>query len=203
MDIHELTAAYAIDALDAAEAEAYEEHLSQCEQCRTELAELKEAATALAFGAAAPAPPARLRGAILEAAAAERSNVIPLARRRWVTRGFAVAAAAAAFVAVGFAVSGLQSGPGVVSAVVVLDSNRAATLEVTGLRAAPRGETYETWVIPAAGAPRPAGLFAGGENGSFMRLRGVVPRHSVVAVTLEPAGGVSSPTTVPILSTRT
>ena len=70
MDAHDLTAAYALDALDPDEAEAYERHLSQCEECREQLAELNETATALAFTTVAPAPPARLRASILDAAAA-------------------------------------------------------------------------------------------------------------------------------------
>jgi anti-sigma-K factor RskA len=204
MDVHDLTAAYALDALDGEEAEAYERHLGQCEQCRAQLAELNETAAALAFGAIAPAPPPRLRGAILAAAAAERSNVVPLARRRWVARGLAVAAAAAACVAVGFGVAATRSnGPRThVVAVVLLDANRAATLRVSGLAAAPQGKTYEAWVIPPAGRPQRAGIFAGGGSTS-VRLRGTVPEHAVVAVTLERAGGVSSPTTTPILSART
>ena len=109
MDAHDLTAAYALDALAPDEAEAYERHLSQCEECREQLAELNETATALAFATVAPAPPARLRASILDAAAAERTNVVPLLRRRWVARGLAVAAAAAACIAVGLAVSLSQS----------------------------------------------------------------------------------------------
>src|SRR6266566_443431 len=105
MDVHDLTAAYALDALDGDEAEAYELHLGQCEDCRAQLAELNETAGALAYGTIASVPPPRLREAILEQAAAERSNVVPLLRRRWVVRGLAVAAAAAACIVVGFAVS--------------------------------------------------------------------------------------------------
>ena len=86
MDLHELTAAYALDALDADEAEAYEGHLGQCEECREQLAELNDTAASLAFATVAPAPPPRLRAAILDQAAAERTNVVPLRRRRWVTR---------------------------------------------------------------------------------------------------------------------
>jgi anti-sigma-K factor RskA len=201
MDPHELTAAYALDALDPDEAEAYERHLGQCEQCRAQLAELNETAGALAFGAVAPAPPPRLRSAILEAAAAERSNVVPFVRRRWVARGLAVAAAAAACVAVGVGVSLTQSNRKLV-AVVVLGPNRTATLHVSGLGTAPHGKTYEAWVIPASAAPRPAGLFPGGA-GTTVRLKVAVPRHAVVAVTVERAGGVSSPTGSPIISTST
>jgi anti-sigma-K factor RskA len=203
MDPHELTAAYALDALDPEEAEAYERHLSQCEECREQLAELNESAAALAFGAVAPAPPTRLRASILDAAAAERTNVVPLLRRRWVARGLAVAAAAVACIAVGLAVSLSQSnGTKTVTASVVLGQNRTATLHVSGLSAAPSGKTYEAWVIPPGGAPRPAALFPGGAD-TTTHLPGKVPADAVVAVTLERAGGVNKPTTTPIVSVGT
>ena len=38
--LHDLTAAYALDALDDEDARAYEEHLAHCERCRDELASL-------------------------------------------------------------------------------------------------------------------------------------------------------------------
>jgi len=201
MDLHDLTAAYALDALDPDEAEAYERHLSQCEECREQLADLNETAGSLAFGTVAPAPPAHLRGAILDAAAAERSNVVPLLRRRWVARGLAVAAAAAACVVVGLAVSLSQSSNTRV-VTVVLGANRTATLHITGLSSAPSGKTYEAWVIPKGTAPRPAALFSGGGSTS-VHLSGTVPPNAVVAVTLERAGGVPAPTTTPIFAAST
>jgi anti-sigma-K factor RskA len=201
MDPHDLTAAYALDALDPDEAEAYERHLSQCEECREQLAELNETAAALAFGTAAPAPPARLRTSILDAAAAERSNVVPLLRRRWVARGLAVAAAAAACIVVGLAVSLSQSSAPPQKWTVAVGSNGKATLSVSGLGAAPEGKTYEAWVIPSGQAPRSAGLFSG--STSAMQLHGTVPQHAVVAVTVEPAGGSNKPTTQPIFSVPT
>ena len=203
MDAHDLTAAYALDALAPDEAEAYERHLSQCEECREQLAELNETATALAFATVAPAPPARLRASTLDAAAAERTNVVPLLRRRWVSRGLAVAAAAAACIAVGLAVSLSQSSqPETVTASVVLGPNRTATLHISGLSAAPSGKTYEAWVIPKGGSPRPAGLFPGGGS-TTVRLRGTVPRNAQVAVTRERAGGASTPTPPVLFSTPT
>jgi anti-sigma-K factor RskA len=202
MDLHELTAAYALDALAPDEAEAYERHLSQCEECREQLAELNETATALAFGTVAPAPPARLRVAILDAAAAERSNVIPLLQRRWMARGLAVAAAATACVAVGLGVSLSQSShTRNVTWAVVLGPNGKATLDVSGLATAPSGKTYEAWIIPKTGSPRPAGLFSGGS--ATVHLRGPVPRKAVLAVTVERAGGTRAPTTTPIFAART
>jgi anti-sigma-K factor RskA len=200
MDLHDLTAAYALDALDPDEAEAYERHLAQCEECREQLAELSGTATALAFGTVSPAPPTRLRASILDAAAAERTNVVPLLRRRWVARGLAVAAAAVACVVVGLAVSLRHSSQTQVFSVVVRDGH--ATLHASGLSTAPRGKTYEAWVIPTSGAARRAGLFPGGAS-TTLHLRGAVPRDSVVAVTVERTGGVDKPTTSPIFSTQT
>ena len=40
MDLHDLTAGYALDALDPDERARYEEHLASCERCRDELQEL-------------------------------------------------------------------------------------------------------------------------------------------------------------------
>ena len=201
MDLHDLTAAYALDALEPAEAEAYERHLGQCEECRRQLAELNEPAAALAFGTVAPVPPPRLRAAILEQAAAERSNVVPLVRRRWVARGLAVAAAAAACVAVGIGVSLSQSSE-TRTFTVVVDRLGNGTLSVSGLPAAPNGKTYEAWVIPAGGNAKPAGLFPGGAA-TTLQLRPRGPPHAVGAVTLERAGGVDKPTLPPKLSAQT
>ena len=195
MDHHDLTAAYALDALDADEAEAYERHLGQCEECRAQLAELNEGAAALAFATVAPVPPVRLRAAILDAAAAERSNVVPLLRRRWVARGMAVAAAAAACIAVGLAVSLSQSNH-TRTFTLMIGPHGTAQLQVTGLSAAPSGKTYEAWVVPTGRSPRPAALFPGGRS-TNVRLRGTVPKKAVVAVTVEPAGGSKQPTTKP------
>jgi anti-sigma-K factor RskA len=201
MDLHELTAAYALDALDADESEAYERHLGQCEECREELAGLNETASALAFATVAPAPPPRLRAAILEQAGSERSNVIPLFRRRWVARGLYVAAAAAACVVVGLVVAlSRSSHTQYVGLGVLRDANGNVTLTVSGLDAAPHGKTYEAWVIQGSTA-KPAGLFSG--RSTTVRLRGTVPRDAVVAVTLERAGGVKAPTMAPIASART
>src|SRR5260221_504011 len=92
-ELHELTAAYALDALDADEERAYEAHLAGCERCQDELASLSSTATALAYAAGEVAPPEALRGRILEAARAERTNVVPLRpreRRPWLANAAAI-----------------------------------------------------------------------------------------------------------------
>jgi len=204
MDLHDLTAAYALDALDPDEVEAYEAHLAQCDRCREELAELSETATALAFGVDSPAPPARLREAILDAAAAERTNVVPLPRRARSFRVAVAAAAVAACAALGLGLWGASRSTKTeaISAVVVVGADRHATLTVSGLARAPQGKTYEAWVIPAGCHARPAGLFAGGRT-SVVHLRGTVPSGAVVAATVERAGGTSAPTTTPVVTATT
>ncbi len=201
-DLHELTAAYALDALDATDAEAYEAHLGQCERCREELATLGEAATALAWATDAPAPPARLRASILDAAAAERGNVVPLpVRKQWVYRATASVAAVAASIALGLGVW-IATGSTTtrsVSAVLVVGGDRHATLQVSGLASAPAGKTYEAWVIPHGLSPQPAGLFSGSGT---VRLRQTVPPNAVVAVTLERSGGAKAPTRTPLLTAQ-
>ena len=92
-EIHELSAAYAIDALDAGELEAFEEHLARCPECRENVASFQAAAAELAYDADAPAPAPVLRNRILTQAASERPSVAaPPPRRRW---AFPVAATAA------------------------------------------------------------------------------------------------------------
>src|SRR5271167_915969 len=92
--IHDLSAAYALDALDPDEVEAFEEHLATCESCRDAVADFSSVAAELAFAGAPADPPPALRGRILEAARAERPNVVPL-RPRWRSPLVAVAAVAA------------------------------------------------------------------------------------------------------------
>ena len=65
-----------------------------------------------------------------------------------------------------------------------------------GVAAAPKGKTYEAWVIKD-GVTKPAGLFS---NGQDVLLTQPVERGAVVAVTVEPAGGSPQPTRKPFVS---
>jgi len=233
MDVHDLTAAYALDALDADERDRYEAHLAQCERCRGELATLGEATTALALAVPAPAPPARLRSRILDAAAAERANVVPLSMRRvWLTRATAAAASVAACAAIGLGVWGATLSNDLANqkalnaqneratqilldpasqktnlrggrGMVAIDATGRGVLVVDRLPAAPSGKTYEAWVIPPGGEPQRAGLFKGGGSMTMVPLEKSVPAGSVVAATVERSGGVSKPTATPIFSAQT
>src|SRR5207237_6796471 len=80
--LHDLTAAYALNALDAEEARRYEAHLARCERCQRELADLSESAGALAYATGAPLPSADWRTRIRDRARAERPDVVTLGPRR-------------------------------------------------------------------------------------------------------------------------
>ena len=212
--LHDLTAAYALDALDAADREVYEEHLAGCTHCQEEFAELSLAAGALAYAVEPVSPPPLLRERILDAARAERPNVVPL-RPRWVSPVAAVAAVVAvAAIALGIwnvslhnrlnsAQTALRGVPlkGATGSVVV-GSGGSSALVVANLGPAPAGKTYEAWVVAGKSA-FPAGTFSGGEGTTVVRLTRPVPRGALVAVTVEPAGGSKQPTSKPFIVSST
>jgi anti-sigma-K factor RskA len=226
--LHDLTAAYALDALDPVERREFEAHLARCEQCREELASLSEAATALAYAIEAPAPPPQLRGRILERARAERPNVVPL-RPRW-----AIPAAAAAVISVAAAIAlavwvtslsqrigDLQSqrdrqdrlaavlaSPGAQHHLfagdnqLVVSPNGEAALVFRRLPPARPGRTYEAW-IARQGALKPAGTFDAGDDVTAVPLAKPVPKGATVMVTQEKSGGTDRPTQQPIFTINT
>lgn len=218
-EIHDLTAAYALDALAPADERDFEQHLRHCARCREELAALLETAADLAHAGPVATPPPALRARVLDQVRAERGNVRPL-RPRWaVPVAAAAAVAACAAVALGAWAASLHGrlddrtsalgqrdsvlavlqAPGArrvalaggKGALYVSRTGQAA-LVLAGLPAAPPGKRYEAWVI-AGKAAKPAGLFAGG-SASAVALGPAVGRGSRVGVTLEPAGGSARPT---------
>jgi anti-sigma-K factor RskA len=225
--IHELTAAYALNALDPRDEDVYEEHLRHCGACQHELASLQEAASALAYAAETPRPPSDLRTRILTEAKSERPNVVPL-RPRWTFRAAASVAAVAASVAIALGVwaaslSGQlederEARADVARAAAVLAAADATRIPISGaegilvvaptgeaalvvsrLAPAPEGKTYEAWVIER-GRPKPAGLFEAQADRTVVGLTRPVPRGAIVAVTLERSGGVAQPTGTPLFT---
>ena len=223
--LHDLTAAYALDALDPEDARRYEAHLAHCERCHSELAELSESASALAYATEAPAPPPELRARILDQAKAERPNVVPL-RPRWL-RPVIAAAAVAACAAIGlglwaFSLSGkldrreaalarqervaqilAQPGSHKVSfsrGTLIVGPGGEGALVLNKLAEPGSDRTYEAWVADG-GAPQPAGLFAGGTTVA-VPLEQPVRDGATVMVTEEKAGGTEAPSRAPFLNVR-
>ena len=232
MDLHDLTAAYALDALDPAERAEYEAHLASCERCRDELEGFWQVSGALARAAGGPEPPAALRERILDQARRERpaeriDNVIPL-RRRYALPAISSVAAVAAVVAVGLGIwaaslsnelddvrGQLATDAGAVQILadperqeleltgadgrLVVSEEGDAAMVISGLEPAPEGKTYEIWVIDD-GKPAPAGLFEAAGDRTVLTLSRPVPDDAIVAVTVEQEGGVSAPTSDPIIT---
>jgi anti-sigma-K factor RskA len=222
--IHELSAAYALDALDPAEEREFEQHLRTCDDCREDVASFEAAAAALAFGVDSPGPPPALRGRILERVASERAVVVPFRRRRVSFGLVSGLAAAAAVVAVGLGIwaaslsNDLDRNRDLVAVLgdpaarsidldgadgrLVVAPEGAAALVVRNLDPAPEGQTYQAWVIEGKAPPRPAGLFEGGDRHDALMLDQRVPANAVVAVTVEQDGGVDAPTNQPVFSAQ-
>jgi anti-sigma-K factor RskA len=218
-DLHSLVAPYALHALDDEERRSFEEHLAVCERCREELAGLRDGAAGLAYGADGPAPPPELKDRILTRARSERENVASIsARRRNWTAPLAAAAVLAASVAIGLgvwtatrpsgsdALAKVLAQPG--AKLVPMDGRGAVAIAPNGDAAlalsvppAPAGKTYEAWVIRSGKASR-AAIFRGRAGTSVVEIDRRVRRGSVVAVTLERAGGVDQPTQKPLAATE-
>jgi anti-sigma-K factor RskA len=218
MDVHELTAGYALDALDPDERATFEEHLSSCERCREELQGFWQVSGALAHAAGGPMPPASLRNRILEQARSERSNVVPFRPRRFVVPALSSVAAVAAVAAIALGVwatslsndlDGAESELAVLEhpdartfpsergqADLVVTPSGDAALVVRTLAPAPKGKDYEIWVFEN-GVPRRAGLFE--QPGVALLTRPVEPGQTV-AVTLEPDGGLDAPSGAPLFT---
>lgn len=216
MDLHELTAGYALDALDADEQAQYEAHLATCEPCRDELQGFWQVSGSLARAAGGPQPPAELRARILEQARSERPNVVPLRRRFTLPVLLPAAVAAVAAIAIGIWAVGLsrdldnardelavlgdpnaqvfETAKGEANLVVTPSGD--AALVVRMLAPAPEGKDYQIWVFED-GVPKSAGLF---ERPGVARLTRPVEPGQTVAVTVEPDGGLDAPSGAPLFT---
>jgi anti-sigma-K factor RskA len=65
-EIHELSAAYALDALEPEQRVEFEEHLLRCAECRETVSLFQETAAALAYGVETPAASPALGRRIME-----------------------------------------------------------------------------------------------------------------------------------------
>jgi anti-sigma-K factor RskA len=87
---------------------------------------------------------------------------------------------------------------------VFVNSAEGVLLVASNLPALQPGRTYEMWIVPKAGGPRPMGLFKPLADGTAFHLQaGPVNLEDAAAVALsvEPDGGSPAPTTTPFLIT--
>jgi anti-sigma-K factor RskA len=196
-ELHDLAAAYALNALDPEDRWTYERHLDTCERCREEVASLREGAAQLAYAHDAPAPRPELRDRILRAAREERPAPV-VQFPRWLFPVTAVAAVAASIAAIGLGLWANSLRDKQAPERVVAVNGARGALIVSGdegklvlcLDEAPASKTYEAWVIQGK-TPQPAGLFTGGCR--TVTLTHPVQDGNTVAVTLENEGGSDTP----------
>jgi anti-sigma-K factor RskA len=73
-------------------------------------------------------------------------------------------------------------------------------LVADGLPSPPEGETYQAWIM-REDVPEPAGLFEPNDTGAAAApIEGSIEGADAVAVTVEPSGGSSSPTSDPLMT---
>jgi anti-sigma-K factor RskA len=217
---------YVLRALPDDEHERFEAHLATCEQCRRDVADLQIAADTLPLAAVQVAPPAELRERImavvrseaelLGAADARADEPAPAKRRErrrwWALRPLPAVGLATAVLAVAVLAGVLITGDDdtrTVQAKVTLASapSARASLEVNGSEGKlkvsnfpPAGSdrVYEAWRM-RGGKPVPAGLFrVGGDGNASLAIEEPLKSGDQVLVTVEPGGGSTRPTSMPI-----
>ena len=83
--------------------------------------------------------------------------------------------------------------------VVVSADRQAAVVSAAGMRSLPAAQTYQLWVMGPHGSARSAGLMSGTGRAGPVLASGVEPGDQI-GITVEPAGGTSSPTTAPVIA---
>ena len=221
----------ALDADEAREFEEHMRHCAQCQSELADLQEVTAVlAYAAPPAAAAPALRGRIleqaRAERSNVIPFPRAQAQPRRRTTWIL-GAAAAAAAAVAIGLGIWAATLHNDLGaersahsrLEQALAIAASPDSAHVDLTGangslavapsgrgvlvipdLGKAPAGKTYEAWVIRGS-KPSPAGLFRGGGS-TVVPLSRRVPPGSVVAVTVEPKGGMPMPTTTPFITAK-
>jgi anti-sigma factor RsiW len=223
VDVHALTGAYVLDAVAGPEQRRFERHLADCGSCAREVLELRETAARLAL-AAAVAPPAHLRPAVLARIGAVHQGRAG-SRRRPVPARLATALAAALLVVCGSlgvlaarqhqALAESRQQAAAMTALLRADDARLVHRDLAGghltmitsrhrdrvvlladhLPPAPPGHVYQAWTIDAVF--HPAGLLDRPGDGVAVTRLGTATE---VGITVEPAGGSTHPTTPPIVT---
>ena len=190
-------------------------HLARkCPRCISGMAGALSTVTAISGGVRLTEPPKHLRRRVMAAVAREPKRSWAAIFLPWAI----TAAMSIALVAIG--VSGRrQIGdiPKLQQALSIL--NDPATRDVAstkgrvfvnpgkgvvfigaGLPRIGSGQTFELWVIPAAGNPIPAGLFRSQPDDTAVFVQqGPVQNVAAIEVTVEPQGGSPQPTAAPIV----
>jgi anti-sigma-K factor RskA len=219
-----LSGAYALGLLTLAERREFEAHLDTCAECAQELRELAVVTESLGRMVEPREPPARLRAQVLRAAGVAPSagarGVLAAAAPAWLL----LAASIGLIAVGGYAailrgrvsqteatarhterilaaadvkrvdLAGQDAAPGASGRAFWSRSN-GVMFTAAGLPALPKGKVYQLWVVTKT-APLSAGLLTPDGSGHVTAVADMPPgvEPVAVAVTIEPEGGVPSPT---------
>lgn len=228
-EVQSLMAAYAIGAVPADEVPALRAHILSCETCFTEAESYAEALAALAFASTPEPLPPGFADRVVAAALSETpagQQEPAAAKRGWFARwtpalGFAAAALAILLVATSIALVNVlgdrERYESIVAAMVhdrdalelqgaggaegvVVSTEEGTVLITASLGEAPQGRDYQLWLMKD-GVPTPAETFDAEEGVAIVHSRHPLEGFDGAAVTVEPEGGSTQPTTDPVLAT--
>ena len=209
---------YVLNALPPEEQQAAEEHLRDCRNHDAGIAEYRSMAAGLGGSVEEIRPPRRLRGQLLaafdqearRAAGTARPGLFNLGPGWWRRLEVAYGIAAVLLIAaIGLGVWNLSlhkagnepqiseavSGPNRLR-VIFLPQEKLAVIDY-GLTPLAPDRAYQLWQLPeGGGVPVSLGLISGK---SPMAIAADLSAADAVAVSIEPAGGSSQPTSAPIL----
>ena len=226
----DLKAAYALGALSEEERQEVEDYLLTHSELRAEVDDLRSVANLMALAPQEYEPSPKLRRDLMnrissspDATPAADPSPHQAGLWRLFGPGGLAAAAVLALVTIGmfawnaslqeenqtlqgelqgqqtYALEGTGAAQEVQGEVVRLGDERAV-LVAENLPSPPVGETYETWIL-REDVPEPAGLFEPDDAGvAAAPIEGSIEGADAVAVTVEPSGGSSSPTSDPLMT---
>ena len=222
--LRELSGAYALGLLTRAERRAFEAHLDTCAECAQELRELAVVTESLGRMVEPRDPPARLRAAGAARRRRRAARRRPRRAAGRVPSWLLLAASIGLIAVGGYAamlrsrvseteatakhterilaaadvkrvdLAGQEAAPGA-SGRAFWSRSHGVMFTATGLPALPKGKVYQLWVVTKT-APLSAGLLTPDGSGHVMAVADMPPgvEPVAVAVTIEPEGGVPSPT---------
>ena len=206
-EVAELAGAYALGLLDADERAAIEAHLA--EHWHEEYASARAAVLALASAAPEAEPSPELRTRVLDVARME----VRRESRRWIS-GLLSGAAAAAVILVIFGFAGvLDRGGDPPQHLVVQNATSGAFFDLTvadgtkanirlgGMPTRPGSEVYQVWWIQDGQPPKSLCVVGADREGPWSWEVAVrLTPGDTIAVTIEPDGTRTAPTTTPIIA---
>lgn len=222
-EVRELIAPYVLGSLPPEEVSFVRAHILSCDECMAEADSYSDVAASLALSVEPASLSPGFSDRVLDAArGSEVAATEPPRRGRWAFRPLTALVGTAVVLVIGmlsFSLTQtrtqLSDYQDVVSALLhseggfdltgngavgrVVPAGDGSVFVVAGMRKAPDNHTYQLWLIDG-GEPVSAGIFDVEAGVALLENEHSLEGFQAAAVTIEPAGGSSEPTTDPILT---